>query len=613
MEKRIPIDELFHDALNEGREQMNLGAWANMERMLDGKNPYAAEEDKKKRRFLPFILMFLATTAIVGAGYLINSGKKGSTTQSTAVTNTTVQPEIPENNSNPEPFQPQQAATSPTSISTPNDAVENNKPSSGNSSVPRTHKSNSGHKDNHIKSADNNIQQTDNTTNDAIVTNEINSNTNRNTQKRHSSITKKNAKAETATSDLATSQKSYKGDHAVPNSNQANSTTDLTSSKDVTTIKTKTVEKIPVTTINQRTIRKRDGSVQKLVGDTVGISVYEKVTETLETERPIASLDPTQTNPRYRPLSIEEEENAGLRKQQQTPSNTQSTVLASSIPAAKISSEISLNNTQKASKGKQTGYFEDLRKFFTDTYTKISNFMVYSPKPDIYTGMTMGFNTSLGAAKNNFGGFQAGFTTLKPINDYFSFISECKFFYRNNGGYTANDISYEIKNTEIDNVSLNHLTQTVYTYQKDSMVKTYNFKNFYSLELPLMMQFNYRSISTYAGVNLAYNFKLKTTEKNKNYVSTHRDTLDASVAHSFPANKGSQYLRSDFSSRFGVGYTVGATYSFSPQLYLDLRITQNVWDNMKSLAAREISNGFFKVPSVQFSLGYRFRKYTPDN
>jgi len=34
---------------------------------------------------------------------------------------------------------------------------------------------------------------------------------------------------------------------------------------------------------------------------------------------------------------------------------------------------------------------------------------------------------------------------------------------------------------------------------------------------------------------------------------------------------------------------------------------------MKTNAAREISNGFFKVPSFHFSLGYRFRKFTPDN
>ena len=48
MENRIPIDELFRNGLAHGKEQMNLGAWANMERMLDGKNPYAKEKSNRK-------------------------------------------------------------------------------------------------------------------------------------------------------------------------------------------------------------------------------------------------------------------------------------------------------------------------------------------------------------------------------------------------------------------------------------------------------------------------------------------------------------------------------------------------------------------------------------
>ena len=61
MENRIPIDDLFRNTLSQGREQLNLGAWANMERMLDGKNPYS-EEEKKKKRWLPII----GIVAVVG-------------------------------------------------------------------------------------------------------------------------------------------------------------------------------------------------------------------------------------------------------------------------------------------------------------------------------------------------------------------------------------------------------------------------------------------------------------------------------------------------------------------------------------------------------------------
>ena len=225
----------------------------------------------------------------------------------------------------------------------------------------------------------------------------------------------------------------------------------------------------------------------------------------------------------------------------------------------------------------------------------------------------MGMNASLSNANRNFGGFQGGFTTLNPITDFVSFLAELKFYYRNNGGYTATDVNYKIVNPTADTATLSHVQSTIYSYQKDSTVKTYNFKNFYSLELPLIAQLNYRSFALYGGLNLAYNFRLKTTEKSRNYAVSHIDTLATSFGFDFPFDKASQYMKSDFSSRFGLGYTIGAAYSFSPQLYIDLRITQNVWDNMKTNAAREISNGFFKVPSFHFSLGYRFRKFTPDN
>jgi hypothetical protein len=33
------------------------------------------------------------------------------------------------------------------------------------------------------------------------------------------------------------------------------------------------------------------------------------------------------------------------------------------------------------------------------------------------------------------------------------------------------------------------------------------------------------------------------------------------------------------------------------------------WDNTKGAAKKEISDVFFRIPSFQLSLGYRFRKF----
>ena len=72
MENRISIDEMFHKGLHDGKEQMNLGAWANMERLLDGKNPYE-EKGKQKRRFFPFLWIALAGVGLLSAGYFVKN------------------------------------------------------------------------------------------------------------------------------------------------------------------------------------------------------------------------------------------------------------------------------------------------------------------------------------------------------------------------------------------------------------------------------------------------------------------------------------------------------------------------------------------------------------
>ncbi len=81
MENWTPIDDLFREKLGAGKEQLNLGAWANMERMLDGKNPYSSDESKKKRRILPFLGIFLLLSSLFTAGYYILDKKQDKLVQ----------------------------------------------------------------------------------------------------------------------------------------------------------------------------------------------------------------------------------------------------------------------------------------------------------------------------------------------------------------------------------------------------------------------------------------------------------------------------------------------------------------------------------------------------
>jgi hypothetical protein len=226
--------------------------------------------------------------------------------------------------------------------------------------------------------------------------------------------------------------------------------------------------------------------------------------------------------------------------------------------------------------------------------------------------MSLGVNAAVFNQKNNFGGFHIGVSNIKPISETFSILTELKFFLKNNSGYTIKDVSTKNRAVTVDNVTLANQNKSIYTYQMDSTVSGYNFKSFTSLEMPIMFQTHIgTSVIAYGGVNMAYNFRLNIKEVKTNYVVNKKETLDNSIPFYPVAELGKKYARDDFASRFGLGYTIGASYSFNPNIYLDLRLTKNVWDNAKTNSAKEIAGSYFTIPTIQFSLGYRFRKFDP--
>lgn len=601
MEKKIPIDKLFHDQLADGREQLNLGAWANMERMLEGKNPYAGEDERKRRGLFPLFIALLVGLAITGTTFLIrqNLSKTSSPGKTAAVTQDAA-------SSNAEQAVPsslnQDVADRPDEM---NKTGHPEKSHARHNAKPAIRKAPTAIQTAVSHTAVNNEQtapagmdQTSTSTNEAME----------NESRGRSEVTAaipNPLERKTKKSKIRV-QRDQQNDLSVNQQDIASAPDAISPGNEAPQPLNKLVRSIPMVTVNQKAVMGRNGKLE-MRNDTVDRSTFNQEIEV--PARP--QLDWTQTNPRFKALNAEEEFNAAYHREpliQETQAQTGGVINTTARNAASISS-----TNEKVKHEQGSGIGNNIIHFASRTFEKVNNILLYKAKPDIYTALLMGVNTSLNSSKNNFGGFQGGLSFLRPVSDYLSFITECKFYYRKNGGYTANDIYYNILDPHVDSVSLGHIQQTVYSYQKDSIIKTYNFKNFYSFEMPLMMQFNYHAFAVYGGVNLAYSLRLNTTEKSRNYVNTFHDTVQNAAAYSFPVERASQYTRSDFASRFGVGYTVGASFSFSPQLYLDLRVAQNVWDNARTNSARELSSGFFKVPSIQFSLGYRFRNFTPDN
>ena len=611
MGKQIPIDDIFRNGLSEGQEQLNLGAWANMERMLDGKNPYAEEEQKKKRRILPFLLFFTLISGVVTAGYL---AIKNNVNSSTNKQNETVYSKNTSTNNNTD-----QTNNTQTFNSSKNQQsnIENNEsnPTSNTSLVTNedkttTTKSTSTAQTSQVAA---NLNTSNNASDETLNASSIPSALNKSTKKNRTPKLNRNVIA---------SNEAIKTNNQLA-SNTLNETTkpkndkidgisnklELGQKDDIATTK-KEQKTYKAFKMNEHVKRNRDGSAD-VNFDT--ISITQNTLETDVQVEPKIELGYEKTNPRFVELTAEQEM-AMLNQTQQEP------ILASNItPALKIEKPNASANepslTNKKSTPENEGFFDKLRKFASTSWQKMAvlGTNVYNLTGPSCPGMSVGVNAALFNPSNNFGGFQAGLNNLKPIGEHFSFFTELKLFFRNNSGYTVEDAFTVNKNFSKDNITMMNQNKSIYSYQIDSTVNFYNFKNFVSLELPIMFQAHYKSITAYGGMNIAYNFRLNFKELKRNYIVNISDTVVNSISYATRPEVGKKYSRDDFSSKFGLGYVVGASYSFNPNLYLDLRVTQNTWDNAQTISAREVSKNYFRVPSIQFSLGYRFKKFTPGN
>lgn len=591
MEKNIPIDQLFQQKLGQGEEQLNLGAWANMERLLDGKNPYSeVDETKKKRRILPFLAFFILISGALTAGY-ISITKKPSTKNDKVAENThapIVQSGVTETISSTNTTNNTQNVITPkeASLVSENSTENVEKNIANNVEIVPSENSNST-KNNNVEK----LVQTSNSTKDKNKS-----------QKNLSSNEEKNAIQNSLT-------KTDKNNHSNNNNNTI-------IDKNSTSVKISTLPKIAKKEIIKDTISlieiqekktAKNSSSKSIEYDTVGRynKVVEKLVDVVEEEViPVAKAKVV--NPRLVNLSPEEEINAS--KKIELKSNKEVVAMEKTIVSNPITTSINKETKSVKSTSSDNGYsnsiFNKMKEF--------SNKMAMK-RVQFYPGMSVGINAAFFNTEHNFGGFHFGLNNLIPVSNYFSILSELKIFYKKNSGYSVNDKSTFLFDYNADAISLASQNKTIHTTTIDSSTKKYNFNSYSTMELPILLQAHFGKVTPYIGANISYAFKLKTTIISKNYAVLDTLILDNSVPFTTPSGSSYVFAREDFGSRFGIGYTIGASYTINPNLYVDLRLSNVLKDNAKTLSAREISDGIFRVPFMQFSIGYRFKKFSPNN
>ena len=235
------------------------------------------------------------------------------------------------------------------------------------------------------------------------------------------------------------------------------------------------------------------------------------------------------------------------------------------------------NTTSKQSAGGAA--LEGLSSAFNDIKYKVHGAQ-FAP------GLTAGINGTF-FGPSSFKGFEFGVTGDFIFGNDWTFSSELKYFHRINNSYSLNDNYYSY-------------TQQGNVWSRQQMTNIYSFSTLHSIEMPLIVRYSFGKFNCYVGGNLVYTFSINEGGPQPLTVAPPPTTVAA------PGNDETPKLgASDFNSRFGFGCLFGVSYKVAPNVTLDLRNVQTLWDNANSSGAKYISDQLYKSPSIQLSLGYR--------
>lgn len=204
-----------------------------------------------------------------------------------------------------------------------------------------------------------------------------------------------------------------------------------------------------------------------------------------------------------------------------------------------------------------------------------------------YPGIIFGMNSFLFGPSSMMGGYQVGMSGIVKFDEKWSMLAELKFIQRFNQNMKVSDNYWKIG------------TITGNEYEANFIEHYFKFSTVNSIELPIAIRYAYKRLQCFAGGNIVYNFNVNPEEVTRMYeVNTYN-------GNSFERNTVTTIAVDDFGSRFSLGYLLGAGYEVSPAFLVDLRMTNNFWDNAVGSGPRKVSKQLYYQPSFQLSVTYR--------
>jgi hypothetical protein len=655
MDTRQHIDDWINERLGKDEEQLNLGAWTNMQSMLNGQNPYAKKDNKKWVIYLSALALLVGSISFSAIKYFNTSNGKLVNNKFTTSLNNETQSEISsttltDNNVALGSQEMQNSNTPATKVSIKSNETANilkedqvpqivyNKQNKSiamgvtdearnlNSSkindaelvVTPTQK-NIANKSFTAEYSTQNIQRT---STKSLANNKLS--TNIAAAKSEAEIEAKSTPADVIvlkTANKITSNKGTKKLTAIHDGNEnilEDQVKNEPPTKKVFKVKGKDYTAV---TLAKKTV-KVDGqkvdvvetlSVAKVIAPVVD-SIVEIKENTFNSESVAKSVVKEIINPRAVNLSLAEQAKADRKPSLLPPAkavvtnNSEPVFVASTQPlemksTAKSTETDTIKPIIKKMVTNETWLMSAMAATIASAQ-KLGEIKLFNYKLKVNPGIFTGLNMAAWDSQHNFGGFQAGTNVLLQLGKRIGLVQNLGFYMRNNGGYSIKDNQINISNKQVSATLPNG--NIAYAYDMDSIAISHNFKNVYAFEFPLVIQYQLKSVGFYGGVNLAYGLKMKPQTFVKSFQSSVFDTLSSSFQYTYPNGSIPYYKTTDFNSRFGIGYVGGVNYQFNPQIYVDLRFAKSTWDNATTVSAQQMSANMFRLPTFSLSIGYRF-------
>jgi RecA/RadA recombinase len=191
-------------------------------------------------------------------------------------------------------------------------------------------------------------------------------------------------------------------------------------------------------------------------------------------------------------------------------------------------------------------------------------------------------------------GFHIGLGGYYEFKERFTLGAEVKYIYNQYGPQKVNDSYNQFSNHSLDQSG----TKPVYSATAQKFTDIYTLKSNSYWEVPVTLRYQLSKLSIMGGLFANYmtgtKYSLQAQQKEGGASQVFGNTQFKDEQPSVTAK--------DFTSRMGMGMTLGASYDFSKRVSLDFRLNQNLWNNQKGTSA--LSENLYRATGAQLSLFY---------